>query len=72
MTLFKLSDTMIAQQEDYLGLNDAIADCGCNASSSHCGNNNYESTGDSSPVTLCGANHTAKDSPSYNLKKPSK
>ena len=61
--MFKLSSSMIAKQDDFLGIN-ATGKCGCSSSNAHCGANNFSSSGTQS-ASQCGADHTAKDNPTY-------
>lgn len=61
--MFKSSNTMISRQDDYLGIN-ATAKCGCSSTNANCGANNFSSTG-TQTASQCGANHTAKDNPTY-------
>ena len=62
--MFKLGNSMIAKQESFLGIN-ATARCGCSSSNANCGANNFSSTGAQQAASQCGAEHTAKDSPTY-------
>ena len=61
--MFKSSNSMIAKQDDFLGIN-ATGECGCSSSNANCGANNFSSTGTQS-ASQCGANHTAKDNPTH-------
>lgn len=64
---FKSSETMIAGLDNYLGIN-ATGKCGCSSTNANCGANNFSSTGTQS-ASQCGANHTAKDNPTYTSNK---
>lgn len=58
---------MIARQDNCLGIN-ATARCNCSSTNANCGANNFSSTGTNS-ASQCGADHTAKDNPTYALSK---
>ena len=60
---FKISNSLIAKQDSFLGIN-STGTCGCYSSSANCGANNFSSTG-TQVASQCGANHIAKDSPTY-------
>lgn len=63
--MFKSSNIMIATQGDYLGIK-ATGKCGCYMSNANCGANNFVST-KTQTASQCGANHTAKDNPTYTM-----
>jgi hypothetical protein len=61
--LFKYDNTMVADSDDYMGIN-ATAKCGCSQTNSSCGANNQQNMGTQS-ASQCGANHTAQNSATY-------
>jgi len=63
MIPFKSSDMIIAKQDDYFDIN-ATGKCGCKMTSVNCGDNNFMTMG-TQTASQCGADHTAKDNPTY-------